>query len=143
MDRMFIGDVAKRLGLNPRTIRYYERIGLLPKAVRTESGYRVYNSDTVSRLEFILRAKELGLKLEEIKEIIAIHDRGERPCPCTTDFLNNKISEIDEKMKALSDLKIKLIKLLKPAKSKATQASICPIIESSKKPLDSPLEWRV
>ncbi len=135
MGRMFIGDVAKRLGLNPRTIRFYEKIGLLPKAFRTESGYRVYDSDMVTRLEFILKAKELGLKLEEIKEIIAIHDRGQQPCPCTTGFLNKKISEIDQKMNALADLKIKLIKLLKPSRSKATQGTICPIIEKGTSPL--------
>ncbi|HEB01707.1 MAG TPA: heavy metal-responsive transcriptional regulator [Nitrospirae bacterium] len=129
MGRMFIGDVAKKLDLNPRTIRYYEKIGLLPKAIRTDSGYRIYSSDTIYRLEFILKAKGLGLKLEDIKEIIDIHNRGEVPCPCTTAFLNNKISEIDEKMDALSALKIKLTKLLKPARSKTTQGTICPIIE--------------
>ena len=129
MGRMFIGDVAKKLDLNPRTIRYYEKIGLLPKAIRSDSGYRIYSSDTIYRLEFILKAKELGLKLEDIKEIMDIHNRGEVPCPCTTAFLNNKISEIDEKMNALSDLKIKLTKLLKPARSKTTQGTICPIIE--------------
>ncbi len=129
MGRMFIGDVAKKLDLNPRTIRYYEKIGLLPKAIRTDSGYRIYSSDTIYRLGFILKAKGLGLKLENIKEIMDIHNRGEVPCPCTTAFLNNKISEIDEKMDALSDLKIKLTKLLKPARSKTTQGTICPIIE--------------
>jgi DNA-binding transcriptional MerR regulator len=139
MGRMFIGEVSKKLDLNPRTIRYYERIGLLPRASRADSGYRLYGNDTVSRLEFILKAKELGLKLEEIKEIIAIHDRGEVPCPCTTEFLKKKISEIDEKVNALSDLKLKLIKLLKPVNSKSSQSSICPIIDRSKKPLDSPL----
>ncbi len=126
---MFIGDVAKKLGLNPRTIRYYEKIGLLPKAIRTVSGYRLYSSDTIYKLEFILKAKELGLKLEDIKEIMDIHNRGEVPCPCTTKFLNNKISEIDEKVNALSALKIKLTKLLKPTRSKTTQGTICPIIE--------------
>lgn len=63
MKRFFIGDIAKRFGLNPRTIRYYEIIGILPKARRTESGYRIYSYETIERLEFILKAKALGLKL--------------------------------------------------------------------------------
>jgi DNA-binding transcriptional MerR regulator len=47
MKRFFIGDIAKRFGLNPRTIRYYETIGILPRAARTESGYRVYSDETI------------------------------------------------------------------------------------------------
>ena len=57
MKRFFIGELGKRFGLNPRTIRYYERIGILPKAGRTESGYRIYSDETIKRLEFILKAK--------------------------------------------------------------------------------------
>jgi DNA-binding transcriptional MerR regulator len=67
MKRFFIGDIAKRFGLNPRTIRYYETISILPKARRIESGYRVYDDKAIEMLEFILKAKTLGLKLEEIK----------------------------------------------------------------------------
>lgn len=129
MGRLFIGDVAKKLGLNPRTIRYYERTGLLPKATRTDSGYRVYGSDALNRLEFILKAKELGLKLQEIKEIMDIHDKGVVPCTCTREFLSNKVIEIDEKMKALSDLRVKLTELLSASRSKISKGSICPIIE--------------
>ena len=61
---MQIGDLAKHFDLNPKTIRYYEEIGLLPDPARTESGYRQYDGQAVSRLGFIQRAKLLGLSLE-------------------------------------------------------------------------------
>jgi DNA-binding transcriptional MerR regulator len=131
MKRFFIGDVAKKFGLNPRTIRYYETIGILPKARRIESGYRVYDDKTIERLEFILKAKALGLKLDEIKEILLLHEKGEVPCECTKEFIRNKISEIEDKITSLSELKIRLTKLLKIRKYKVAIKSICPIIEKT------------
>lgn len=133
MERLFIGDIAKKFGLNPRTIRYYETIGILPKARRTESGYRIYTDETTERLKFIIKAKTLGLKLDEIKEIIMLHERGEVPCKCTREFIANKIIEIDEKIASLTELKIRLSGLLKIKIYKPTNQSICPIITESEK----------
>lgn len=133
MKRFFIGDIAKRFALNPRTIRYYETIGILPKPVRSESGYRVYSEETVERLEFILKAKTLGLKLGEIKEIIQLHEKGEAPCECTREFIKNKISEIKEKIITLTELEARLTKLLKTKKVITISDSICPIITGAEK----------
>lgn len=132
MKRFFIGDIAKKFGLNPRTIRYYEAIGILPKARRIESRYRVYDDKAIERLEFILKAKTFGLKLEEIKEIINLHEKGEVPCDCTRDFIRNKISEIEDRITNLTELKERLAELLKIKKYKVAIKSICPIIESEK-----------
>jgi DNA-binding transcriptional MerR regulator len=134
MKRFFIGDVAKKFGLNPRTIRYYEAIGILPRAARSESGYRVYDDETIKRLEFILKAKTLGLKLDEIKEILLLHEKGEVPCECTKEFIRNKIIEIEGKINDLAELKERLARLLKLKKHKPIPRSICPIIESEKNP---------
>ena len=130
--RFFIGDVANRFGLNPRTIRYYESIGLLPRAGRTEGGYRVYSDEFIDRLEFILKAKTFGLTLEEIKQIISLHDKGELPCDCTRKFIRNKIAETEDKISALVELKSALEGLLKPNKYQAVK-SICPIITEAQK----------
>ena len=65
-----IGQLARELQLNPRTIRYYEQVGLLPRPQRSESGYRLYAGDEKERLQLIRRAKLLGLSLAEIKEIV-------------------------------------------------------------------------
>ncbi len=131
MERYFIGDISRKFGLNPRTLRYYEKIGVLPKTSRTESGYRVFGTAAMERIEFILKAKALGLKLEEIKKIIDLHEKGEVPCECTRDFIKNKISEIDEKVASLTDLKERLEKLLKLKKFSVATKAICPIITES------------
>jgi len=131
MKRFFIGDIAKRFGLNPRTIRYYETVGILPRAARTESGYRVYSDETIRRLEFILKAKTIGFKLNEIKEILLLHEKGEAPCECTREFIRKKISEIEEKITSLTELKARLSGILRVKRYKPVSNSICPIIEKN------------
>jgi DNA-binding transcriptional MerR regulator len=126
MKRYFIGDIADRLKLNPRTIRYYERIGILPNPGRTESGYRVYTEKTIERLQFIL-------KLDEIKEILLLYDKGQVPCDCTRTIINNKIIEIEDKIAALTSLKSQLQKSIQVQRGKSLSESICPIIMGSEK----------
>ncbi|MCL5960325.1 MAG: MerR family transcriptional regulator, partial [Chloroflexi bacterium] len=65
-----IGQAAERVQMNPKTIRYYEEIGLLPKASRNASGYRLYSEEDLDRLQFIRRAKLLGLTLTETKHVV-------------------------------------------------------------------------
>jgi DNA-binding transcriptional MerR regulator len=130
MKTFFIGELADRFGLNPRTIRYYEKIGVLPASSRAESGYRLYTLDAVSRLEFILKAKTLGLTLEEIRRILSLHDEGVVPCEHTRDFVRRKMREADEKIEALQSLKRALSKALK-SKFRQHSASFCPIIEEA------------
>lgn len=65
-----IGQVAGRVKVNPKTIRYYEEVGLMPRAKRSESGYRLYSEEEVARLRLIRRAKLLGLSLQESKQIV-------------------------------------------------------------------------
>jgi DNA-binding transcriptional MerR regulator len=70
-----IGDLARITGLSIKTLRYYERRGLLKPPPRTQGGYRLYGSEEVARLRFIQRAKLLGLKLEEIRELVELAAR--------------------------------------------------------------------
>src|SRR5690606_16567547 len=74
--RMRIGELAERLGVNPKTIRYYESIGLLSPPERTPAGYRIYGEDALERLTFIKTAQRLGITLDETREILALRDRG-------------------------------------------------------------------
>ncbi|MEN9205558.1 MAG: MerR family transcriptional regulator, partial [Thermostichales cyanobacterium DRC_bins_46] len=69
-----IKEVAQHLGLNPQTIYFYERLGLLPNLQRSRSGYRLFSDQDVERLRFIKHAKHLGLTLEEIKDILTLKD---------------------------------------------------------------------
>ncbi|MHB1064860.1 MAG: MerR family transcriptional regulator [Georgenia sp.] len=77
---MRIGELAREGGVNPKTIRYYESIGLLPEPDRTASGYRDYEPSDLARLTFIRSAKRLGISLDEIREILAFQQRGEARC---------------------------------------------------------------
>lgn len=99
---MYIGALAKATGLSPKAIRYYEELGLLSDAMRTESGYRVYTGHDVERLRFILGAKALGFSLNEIKDIVALHDGGESPCGAVRRMLDEKLAALDRRIGELS-----------------------------------------
>ena len=111
VDELKIGELAKRLGLNPRTIRFYEGAGVLPEPERTAGGYRVYTAEDEERLRFIKAGQRLGLKLGEIKEILAFRDREQRPCTYVAELINARLSEVDERMRDLRTLKRELTTL--------------------------------
>ena len=71
-----IGELARRAGVAPSAVRFYEAAGLLPAAQRTPSGYRLYDPAVVGRLDFIRRAQQLGLSLAEIRELIRANQNG-------------------------------------------------------------------
>ena len=125
---MRIGELAKRLGLNPKTLRYWEEIGLLPPPLRNSSGYRIYTEEHLKLCEFILKAKSVGFKLEEIKEIISLRSSGRTPCGCVEERIREKIQEIDRLIEELLSRRKLLEGLLKERRE--VPASVCPIIES-------------
>lgn len=127
-----IGAVAKTSGLPVKTIRYYDEIGLLKTAGRTEGGYRVFAEDVFTRLGFIRRAQSLGLTLTEIKEFLEVHDQGDLPCSYIQIKLEDKLTEIEDKIQQLQILKQELSGLLTELQNPATKTdkTICPIIES-------------
>jgi DNA-binding transcriptional MerR regulator len=114
---MRIGELAKGLDLNTQTVRYYERIGLLPKPERTESGYRLYGDEDERRLRFIKNARSSGLTLGEIKEVLAFHERGELPCVYVTETIAERSREIDRKIAELTKFKRELDRLHERAKA--------------------------
>ena len=74
MNEITIGKLAKKIGINPSAVRYYEQIGLLPTAERTDSGYRVYSPESETILKFIIRAQRLGFSLNDIKQLLVINN---------------------------------------------------------------------
>lgn len=74
------GTVARRTGCNPETVRYYEKIGLLPEPLRTDGGYRQYETGHEQRLRFILRGRELGFSIDDLKSLLALVDRHAVSC---------------------------------------------------------------
>ncbi len=103
-----IGAAARELGINPKTIRYYEEINLIPPARRTEAGYRVYSPADIDRIAFILRARELDFSLDDIGEILALREEGEAPCLYVTELVQRQLEVIDAKIAALNQLRQEL-----------------------------------
>ena len=127
---MRIGELAARLRVNPKTIRYYEARGLLPDPERLPSGYRDYGPEDESRLAFIKTAQRLGLSLDEIGEILAFKERGERPCSYVLSVLAAQLSDIDRRIGELVRLRAELVALKDRADQLATgDACYCGIVE--------------
>jgi MerR family transcriptional regulator, Zn(II)-responsive regulator of zntA len=125
-----IGELAAELGLNPKTIRYYEEIGLLPRPQRTEAGYRLYDAADRERLLFIGKAKAMGLTLQEIGEILTIRRHGEQPCEHVRQVLDQKLAVVDEQLRVLTEFRQELVALREDAPSaQAAAACVCGIIE--------------
>lgn len=74
------GELARRTGCNLETIRYYEKIGLLPEPPRNSNGYRAYDDSHLRRLRFILRGRELGFGIDEIRGLLSLVDGGNQTC---------------------------------------------------------------
>jgi len=103
-----IGELAKKLKISPRTIRYYEEIGLLKEAKRKYGNYRIYDEEDYIRLKFIIKLKLLGLKLSQIQELEKLyreHQSNKRLIPRLIEMFDEKIKEIDEKIANLQSLK--------------------------------------
>lgn len=109
-----VGEVSRRLDVNPQTLYFYERIGLIPSPQRTEAGYRLFSQQDVDRLTFITRAKSLGLSLDEIKDILALKDGGSLTCQAVYERLSKKVSEIENMIRQLQTLHDELTPLVKP-----------------------------
>lgn len=128
-----IGTLCAESGVSIKTIRYYEQLGLIRAAERTEGGFRLFTPDTLSRLAFIKRGQNLGLSLQEIGRILSIRDRGEMPCLAVKHILNNKIAEIAERLTDLQQLQTELQELLTENRlPPASNTVICPILQPNK-----------
>ncbi|PSB13350.1 heavy metal-responsive transcriptional regulator [filamentous cyanobacterium CCP1] len=127
-----IGSVAKESGLPIKTIRYYDELGLLKTFGRTESNYRLFNSDVFGRLRFIKRAQSLGLSLLEIREFLNVHDQGDLPREHIKVKLEDKLEDIEQQIRQLQILKQELSGLLSGWKTvpEYPEETICPIIEN-------------
>lgn len=101
-EQLRIGALARRTGISIDAIRYYERRGVLPRAARTASNYRVFPVETVERLEWARRLQELGLTLDEIVDALAAHEGGEATCESERWRLEAVRSRIDEQIARLT-----------------------------------------
>lgn len=111
MKAITIGNVAKQAGIGIETIRFYERTGLLDEPPRNSSGYRQYQPETIVKLRFIKKAKQLGFTLKEIEELMALRHKHDARCSDIKAQANEKISNIEERIRDLSKMKEALLAL--------------------------------
>jgi MerR family mercuric resistance operon transcriptional regulator len=111
---MTIGQLSKETGFTIETIRYYESIGVLPEPKRREAGYRNYSADSISRLGFIKRAKELDFTLTEIKELLKTFNSVDSDnCGDVCSLTKNKLEEVNSKIEYYKQLQQRLSSLIK------------------------------
>lgn len=105
--RLRIGEVAQRTGIAVGALRYYEGLGLL-QSVRGDNGYRYYAPEMVQQVQFIKKAQALGFSLDDIGEILTVHQRGNVPCDFVQELLQTKIQQIDSQIQEMMALKTDL-----------------------------------
>ncbi len=129
MNNLFIGKLAETAGVNIQTIRYYERIGLIPQPQRKESGYRQYDKKDVQKIKFIKRAKELGFTLREIQDLLTLRVDPDSTCEDIRERAEKKITDIEEKISELKRIKKALDKLTTACVGRGPTGD-CPILEA-------------
>jgi DNA-binding transcriptional MerR regulator len=107
-----VSALADTVGLSPDTVRYYERVGLLPEPDRSAAGYRLYDQAAVGRLRLIKGAQRAGLRLREIGELLQVADHGQCPCGHTETLLRRRLAEVRAELDRLRTLEADLVGLL-------------------------------
>ncbi|WP_315768209.1 MULTISPECIES: helix-turn-helix domain-containing protein [unclassified Bradyrhizobium] len=128
MSRLTIGDLAKRTGTKVETIRYYERIGLLPLPARTEGNYRAYDNDQLGRLSFIRRARDLGFSIDQVRDLLDLADQRDRSCDAVDVIAGQHLAEIERKISDLVALRDELADVI--GRCKHGTVADCRIIEA-------------
>ena len=110
--RMRIGQLAQSTGVSADTIRYYEKIGLLPAASRTGSGYREYPSGAGNRIRVIRNAVDLGFPLAEIAKVLKVRDAGGAPCRQVRDYAHALVEQIGQRIDELNVERASMVKMI-------------------------------
>ncbi len=123
-----IGELARQTRTKVETIRYYERIGLLPPPARTEGNYRAYARRHLDRLSFVRRGRDLGFSLDEVRELLRLSDDREQSCADVDRIARLHLAEVERKLADLKALRAELREVVGQCRH-GTIAS-CRIIEA-------------
>ena len=122
------GDLARATGCNIETIRYYEQIGLLPDPPRTDAGYRIYSAAHATRLRFILRARELGFSMEDIRGLMGLEDGAAPTCAEVKERTERHLADVRGK---IADLRrIEKVLSVTAAQCSGEDVPECPVLET-------------
>lgn len=122
-----IGALSGRTGVNIETIRYYERIGILPVPSRTESGRRTYGPEKVRQLAFVRRARELGFSLDDIRALLALAEPGQVSCADVRRIAMDHLEDVRAKLADLAKLEHVLAGTV--ARCSGEKAPACPVLD--------------
>jgi len=123
-----IGTLSKRTGVNIETIRFYERIGILPKAPRSAGGHRLYGQDLLMRLGFVRRSRELGFSLDEVRGLLQLVDAGRYTCAEVKAITLDHLADVRRKIADLRRLERMLAEVA--GKCRGGKVPDCPVIEA-------------
>ena len=126
-----IGKLARRVGLRPSAIRYYEAHGLLRPSMRLPNGYRMYDERSVATIQFLRRAQRFGITLREIKQLIDLTRQGRTPCAHVRTLVKQHLAEVETRIREMEALRKELRALARRADTcqPTTPGELCPIIQ--------------
>jgi len=127
-ERLLIGELAQKAGVNRETLRYYERRGLLKPVRRTGSGYRVYGRESAERLLFIKRAQGFGFTLEEIRELLTLRPESSRSCDRVMGMLDRKLEELRQQIAEMQSFHKQLSRYRRRCAEALDEGEPCPLI---------------
>lgn len=107
-----IGELAKRTDTKVQTIRYYEDIGVMPKAIRAANNRRLYDETHLERLTFIRHSRELGFSLDDIRNLLALSDQPDRPCNEVDAIARTHLDNVESKIASLQVLQEELNRMI-------------------------------
>ncbi|MBX3562680.1 MAG: helix-turn-helix domain-containing protein [Sphingomonas sp.] len=125
---MKIGELAGATGANSETIRYYEKIGLLPRPGRTDSNYRDYGPKDVERLAFIRHARGLGFEIADIRSLIGLAEQPDRDCGEVDSIASRHLTDVEIKIARLETLRDELKQMVESCRG--GRVDTCRIIEA-------------
>ena len=125
---IMIGDLSHRTGTKVNTIRFYEEIGLMPKATRTRSGRRTYTPGDIRRLAFIRHARGLGFSTEEIRSLMALADQPDQDCAEAAHIARRHLQALDQRIAQLNTLRAELGRVAQSCDG--GRAADCSVIEA-------------
>ncbi len=128
MEKLTRGKLAKSSGVHPETIRYYEQNGLIPIPARSESNYRLFDSDSVDRVHFIKKAQSVGFSLDEIRLLLSLKYAEDATCEPVRQLAQEKLVDLDYKIHALHAMKALLEGLVEACPGGDEPADDCPIL---------------
>ncbi|MCB4456487.1 MULTISPECIES: MerR family transcriptional regulator [Leisingera] len=122
------GELAKATGCNLETIRYYEKTGMMPDPPRTAAGHRIYGQSHIQRLRFILRARELGFAIDEIKGLLGLVDGGTQTCGEVKALTERHLSDVRRKIEDLR--RIEKVLAATAGQCSGEDVPECPVLEA-------------